>query len=568
MLLKDLWPSSAGDPFHLGVKGLVGADYRHPADANITTAYRRAGFVIVGRTNTPELGLVATTEPEAYGPTRNPWNTDHGPVVLRGRGGCGGVGHGPGRQRLRRRWVDPDPCRTLRPGGPQAVAGTGVDGAAQEEWGLSVQHVVCHTVRDSAGILDATAYPFPGDGVIAPRPTRPYVDEVGAPADGLRIGLLDHALTGETHPDCTRAAIEVAEVLEVLGHHVEVAHPEALDRSEELTGSFIALWAAGARNSLNAIGELLGREVTADDVEIGTWELAQMGAAFSGADVMGAQAQAGQFRRIMAAWWADGFDLLLSPATAMPAPPLGRLTPTEDDPMRGLYASIPYATFTSMFNTTGQPAISLPTHQSSDDLPVGVQLAGAYGREDLLLRVAAQLEQALPWADRRPPVHASATRPRRPPTARQSNRSRCASPSGPTSSDRGVTSRPCASNSLPNRSVTRSRSSGARISFGPNRGAVTGGVPGLHPELAAAGVDGTGGVIRALGHRPSSAQSQPALGGRRKGGGLVRFRRLEPLPPRARCGRTSPTTARSARPTSRSRSPGTAPSTPTSSLDA
>ena len=124
--------------------------------------------------------------------------------------------------------------------------------------------------------------------------------------------------------------------------------------------------------------------------------------------VMGAQAQAGQFRRIMAEWWADHYDLLLTPATAMPAPPLGQLTPMPDDPMRGLYASIPYATFTSPFNTTGQPAISLPTLQSAEALPVGVQLAAAYGREDLLLRVAAQLEQALPWADRRPPVYAAA----------------------------------------------------------------------------------------------------------------------------------------------------------------
>jgi amidase len=410
MLLKDLWPSSAGDPFHLGVKGLAGADYRHPDDSNITTAYRRAGFVMVGRTNTPELGLVATTEPEAYGPTRNPWNTDHGPggssggaaaAVASGMVPAANASDGGGSIRI--------PAALCGLVGLKPSRGRVSMGPLQEESGLSVQHVVCHTVRDCAGILDATAYPFPGDGVVAPGPNRPYVDELAAPHQPLRIGLLDHALTGETHPDCTRAARDVAQTLESLGHHVEDAYPEALDRTEELTGSFIALWGAGARHSLNAVGELLGREVTADDVESGTWELARMGAEFSGSDVLAAQAQAGQFRRVMAAWWADGFDLLLTPATAMPAPPLGQLTPAADDPMRGLYGSIPYATFTSMFNTTGQPAISVPTHQSSDGLPVGVQLAGAYGREDLLLRVAAQLEQALPWSGRRPPVHASAT---------------------------------------------------------------------------------------------------------------------------------------------------------------
>jgi amidase len=410
MLLKDLWPSSAGDPFHLGVKGLAGADYHHPTDSNITTAYRRAGFVIAGRTNTPELGLVATTEPEAYGPTRNPWNTGHGPggssggaaaAVASGMVPAANASDGGGSIRI--------PAALCGLVGLKPSRGRISMGPLQEEWGLSVQHVVCHTVRDCAGILDATAYPFPGDGVVAPRPGRPYVDEVGAPADELRIGLLDHALTGDTHADCTRAAREVGETLAALGHHVEISHPEAMDRTEELTGSFIALWAAGARTSLNTIGAMLGREVTADDVEAGTWTLAEMGASFSGVDVMGAQAQAGQFRRVMAEWWADRYDLLLTPATAMPAPPLGQLTPTADDPMRGLYASIPYATFTSPFNTTGQPAISLPTHQSSEALPVGVQLAAAYGREDLLLRVAAQLEQALPWADRRPPVFASAT---------------------------------------------------------------------------------------------------------------------------------------------------------------
>ncbi len=409
LLLKDLWPSSAGDPFHLGVKGLAAAGYRHPTDSNLTTAYRRAGFVITGRTNTPELGLVATTEPEAYGPTHNPWNTVHGPggssggaaaAVASGMVPAANASDGGGSIRI--------PAAMCGLVGLKPSRGRVSMGPLQDEWGLSVQHVVCHTIRDCAGILDATAHPFPGDGVVAPRQKRPYADEVGAPVHPLRIGLLDHALGIETDPDCTTAARDVARELEGAGHHVEVAHPGALDRSAELTSSFVGLWAAGAGHSLKAIAKFLGREVTADDVEAGTWELARMGAEFSGIDVLGAQAQAAEFRRVMAAWWADdGFDLLLSPATARPAPLLGELTPTEDDPMRGLYGSIPYATFTSVFNTTGQPAISLPTHESSAGLPVGVQLAAAYGREDLLLRVAGQIEEALPWVGRRPAVHAA-----------------------------------------------------------------------------------------------------------------------------------------------------------------
>ncbi|MDH3705094.1 MAG: amidase family protein, partial [Acidimicrobiia bacterium] len=259
-LLKDLWPASAGDPYHLGVKALKEAGYTHPADANITTAYRDAGFVIVGRTNTPELGLVATTEPLAYGPTRNPWNTDHG-----SGGSSGGAAAAVAGGML--------PAANASDGGgsiriPAAMCGlVGLKpsrgrvsmGPLQDEWGNSVQHVVSHTVRDTAAIMDATAYPFPGDGVVAPTTGQPYLEQVGGDPGSLRIGFCDESVRDglEVDPEVAQATRDAASLLDRLGHSVERSHPDALADEQMATG-FAALWGAGAKASLMRLGDWLG----------------------------------------------------------------------------------------------------------------------------------------------------------------------------------------------------------------------------------------------------------------------------------------------------------------------
>jgi amidase len=178
-----------------------------------------------------------------------------------------------------------------------------------------------------------------------------------------------------------------------------------MDQADEFAEAFTASWAIGAVASLISLEPFLGRPFTEDDVEPGTWALAEMGKAFSGADLAVAQGRMHVMRRLMSAWWADGFDLLLTPTTAAPPPRIGELVPTDENPLQGLYGSMPYATFTSPFNATGQPGISLPTHLTADGLPVGVQLVAAYGREDLLIRIAAQAESELHWADTRAPLH-------------------------------------------------------------------------------------------------------------------------------------------------------------------
>jgi amidase len=405
-LLKDLWPASAGDPFHLGVKAFKEAGYVHPEDANLTRRYREAGFVIVGRTNTPELGLVATTEPLAYGPTRNPWDPERGPggssggsasAVASGMVPVANASDGGGSIRI--------PAAMCGLVGLKPSRGRGSMGPLRDEWGVSVQHVVCHSVRDCAAVLDASWAPFPGDGVIAPAPLRPWADEVGR-TEPLRIGILDHAVAGvDTHPDCTAAARRGAELLAGLGHVVEDAYPRELDRMIDHGPLVTTLWAVGAKATLLSLTGLLGRDLGPDDVEPGTWALAEMADHFTATDLAVAQGRMGTIRRELATWWTD-YDVLITPTTAAPPPVLGDLVGTDDEPLRGLIGSTPYATFTAIFNQSGQPAISLPLHRTADGLPVGTQFVAGYGREDVLIRLAAQLEAEVRWADERAPIHA------------------------------------------------------------------------------------------------------------------------------------------------------------------
>jgi len=407
MLMKDLWPSSAGDPYHLGVQGLKAAGHTGDHDANIVTAYREAGFVLCGRTNTPELGLVATTEPKAYGATHNPWDLTRGPggssggaaaAVASGMVPAANASDGGGSIRI--------PAAMCGLVGLKPSRGRISMGPDQEEWGNSVQHVLTHTVRDTAAILDCTARPFPGDGVIAPDIGQPYLDLVGRDIAPLSIGFVNHSLRpGLTvDPEIAAAVDSTARTLEGLGHTVEESHPEAL-ANQQMVDDFSAMWRVGSAAGLRKIGRWLGREMTADDVEEATWLMAQCGDSVTGPEVLSAQTAQMVYRRSMAGWWASGHDILITPTCMKIAPKLGDLVGTPDDPIRSLTESIPYAAFTAPFNTTGQPAISLPMSVSSEGLPIGIQLVAAYGREDHLIALAAQLEAEIGWPSRRAPIH-------------------------------------------------------------------------------------------------------------------------------------------------------------------
>jgi amidase len=243
-----------------------------------------------------------------------------------------------------------------------------------------------------------------GDTVIAPAPARPYVDELGAPTGRLRIGLLDHHPFGpEVHPECAAAARNTAALLESLGHQVEPAFPPAM-ANPEFGRRFGALWSTNMATSIAKIAAQLGRDLTDDEVQLHNRAQAQFARNVSGVDYAMALAANVEFRRAVQQWWADGWDLLLSPTLAEPPTRIGEFDDDPASPMAPMLRAAQYVAFTPAFNASGQPAISLPLHWTPDGLPVGVQLVAAYGREDVLFRVASQLETAQPWEHRHPTI--------------------------------------------------------------------------------------------------------------------------------------------------------------------
>jgi amidase len=237
---------------------------------------------------------------------------------------------------------------------------------------------------------------------VAPPPARPYLDEVGAACGTLRIGLMTAApgATFRPHADCTAAAEKVAKVLAALGHQVEEAHPDALD--DPLLGHhFTVMYSTHIARTLDLVAELTGSPFAEADVDAVNWTLKTLGDATSAPQYHATVDWLYEFTRRIAEWHAD-FDLLLTPTISEPPPRLGELVPTAENALAvGMRAS-QLACWTLPFNLTGQPAISLPLHWNDGGLPIGVQLVATHGREDLLLRVAAALEVALPWGDRRP----------------------------------------------------------------------------------------------------------------------------------------------------------------------
>jgi amidase len=205
----------------------------------------------------------------------------------------------------------------------------------------------------------------------------------------------------ETHPECLAAVDRAARLLGDLGHHVEEAHPSALDEPEHVL-TYVGIVSANTARAIEAWGQRVGRPAGESDVEPLTWVLAERGRAASASELLATIESVHAFGRRLASWWEGGFDLLVTPTQAAPPPALGYLSSTAAEPLRAFMRSAPYGTCTLPFNMSGQPAISLPLHWTPQGLPIGVQLVAAFGREDLLLGVAAQLEQAAPWSARRP----------------------------------------------------------------------------------------------------------------------------------------------------------------------
>jgi amidase len=273
--------------------------------------------------------------------------------------------------------------------------------------GATVDGCVSRSVRDSAAVLDAISGAMPGDPYVAPPPARQFLAEVGADPGRLKIGVLSHPLSPDvaSHAECEAAARAAADLLHGLGHHVEDAFPSALV-DESFSYRFSSIVAVATAADAAYWEAELGITIGEDDLEADNLVLAAMGREIPAHEYVAAVNWMHAWTRRVVQWWepedgSGGFDLLLSPTLAGPPPPLGYLSgPERTTRMFDLLQ------YTPQFNITGQPACSVPLHWTADGLPVGVQLVAAPWREDRLLRVAAQLEAAQPWAARRPPVHA------------------------------------------------------------------------------------------------------------------------------------------------------------------
>ncbi len=404
-LLKDLWAHYAGQPLTNGCRALANELPLSPADTTLVSRFRQAGLSIAGRTNSPEFGSLPTPEPLAWGPTRNPWNLDHSPggssggsaaAVAAGMVPFAHASDGGGSIRI------PASCCGLV--GLKPSQGRITLGPFRDESNLGVELCVSRTVRDTAALLDAVHGPGVGDTVMAPAPQRPYADEVGVDPGRLHIGLLDdHPLGEALHDDCRAAVRAGAALLESLGHHIEHGFPSAL-ANRDFGRRFSALWSTNMGVAVQRIEAQLGRATTDDDIEPVNRAQVAFARNVSAVDYALALAATVEFRRAVQQWWSDGWDLLLTPTLAEPPAPIGTFANDDSAPMTPMIRAAAYVPFTPAFNSSGQPAINLPLYWNAAGLPIGVQVVAAYGREDILFRVAAQLEAAQPWAHRHPPV--------------------------------------------------------------------------------------------------------------------------------------------------------------------
>ena len=400
-LMKDLTASIAGVKMTRGSRFF--ADTPPPAaDSEHVARLKRAGLVIFGRTNTCELGLSLTCEPQLHGPTRNPWD----PTRISG-GSSGGAAAAVGARMLPMAHASdgfgsiraPAACCGVVGLKPTRGRNTMAPYTGEGLGGCSTEHAVTLSVRDCAALLDATAGAGPGDPYVAPPPARPFLSEIGAAPGRLRIAWTATPPNGAPiDAEPLRVLRETAALCADLGHQVEQAEP-AIDGATVVT-TFLTL--AAANTAVNLAGHpTAGRPPQPDEVERVTWATGQIGERLSAADYVRATQAAHRLGRQMAAFHGQ-WDVLLTPGLATAPPKLGWIDMMLEDVGEYWRRVFAFSPFTVWFNLTGQPAIMLPLGQSPDGLPAAVQCVARYGDEATLFRLASQLEAARPWAGRKP----------------------------------------------------------------------------------------------------------------------------------------------------------------------
>jgi amidase len=406
--IKDLVAVTEGVRTTFGSAAM--ADWVPDHDSTLVRRIRDAGAIIVGKTNLPEFGILPVSEPDLFGPCRNPWDTSRTPggssggsasalaagmvpIAHANDGGgsiripascCGLVGLKPSRGRV-----------SLGPDLTEFVGGIAIEGC------------VSRTVADTALYLDIISGYEVGDPYWAPPPAAPFSEAVDREPGKLRIAFVDSAPLGiPVHEHCAAAARDAASLLESLGHDVEEVAPDWND--DGYIENFITIWTAGTGAEIYTYGRLYGTEpLDVSRMERLTQEMIEIASGLSAVDYLRSLEYLQRLARRVVGFW-DDYDVLVTPTLAQPPIPIGALRPSEGEPaMKMLENAAGFVPLTPVWNVTGQPAISLPLSTSPDGLPIGVQLVGAPIAEELLLSLSAQLEAAAPWKDRRPALAAA-----------------------------------------------------------------------------------------------------------------------------------------------------------------
>ncbi|MCK0537620.1 amidase [Alcanivorax quisquiliarum] len=424
MLVKDLFQEMDGVPHAMGNRALKQLGYRATADSELVRRWQAAGVVIMGRTNTPEFGAKGITEPLAWGATRNPWDTERTPggssggsaaLVAAGVVPFAGANDGGGSIRI------PAACcglfglkpgRGRTPWGPQFT---------EAMHGMSINHVVTRSVRDSAALLDATHGDEPGAMFRLAPPERPYLEEVQREPGKLRIGYSVRSPIGTpVHEEAERAVQNAVRLLVSLGHEVEEAEPE-ID-GEQMTADWLQMWFSHCAATVDLVRQQTGCDD--DGFEPDTLVMAAFGRSIRANEYV-ENYQRWQLYTQQLAAFMQRYDFWLTPTLAMPPAKIGELaTPAWQQTAARLVMKVGasrlvlksgmlekmarenlrYTPFTQVGNVTGVPAMSVPLHWCANGLPMGVQFIGYHGDEGKLLRLAAQLEQASPWMARVPAI--------------------------------------------------------------------------------------------------------------------------------------------------------------------
>lgn len=419
-LLKDLLADLSGVPLQFGSR--FAKNWISPRDSELVRRMKNAGLIMLGKTNTPEFGLSPITEPKLFGATRNPWD------LTRVSGGSSGGsaaavaacmvpmahgGDGAGSIRLPSAYCGIfglKPSRGRTPTGPNAM----------RVWqGMVVEHVMTRSVRDSAAMLDVLCGPELGSPIALPSPKKSFLSALKDPLPSLRIAVSNEPFFPSTvHPEYKNAVEKAARLCEALGHQVEIAGPKI--NYDNVILAFMIMISADTAAGIQMLGDAIGPNANYDDLETTTAVICEVGQHFSAKDFVWASHVLDMTGRQIAEFLTR-YDILLTPTMAVPPPFVGQFQPAPlERKVLKFMRQVPYgpllrrltktlakkhfsfAPFTPLANITGQPAMSVPLYWDSEGLPIGIHFAGRVGDDLMLLQLAAQLEEAQPWSEKKP----------------------------------------------------------------------------------------------------------------------------------------------------------------------